>query len=79
MTEVTGVLDFGCSCCECSVNVKLTCMGKGLTASSRTVATVNVPCPHCNQMNQLLFEPNGTVRAVRRYQAVRTAYPLSLN
>ena len=32
-------------------------------AIGRRVAAVNVPCPTCGQINQLCFEPNGTVRS----------------
>ena len=33
------------------------------------MAAVNVPCPTCGQINQLFFEPTGTVRAVEPYPA----------
>jgi hypothetical protein len=50
------------------VGVTLKCEGKGLIAEERPVATVNVPCPTCGMVNQLLFETSGTVRSVRPYK-----------
>ena len=53
--------------CLCSepVSVTVKCAGKGLAAKARrTVAAVNVPCPTCGSINQLYFEPSGTVHAV---------------
>ena len=42
------------------------CEGKGLSGGAATaVAAVNVPCPTCNKVNQLYFEPGGTLRCVR--------------
>ena len=41
----------------------LKCTGDGLATGGQDVATVNVPCPTCGQVNQLVFEPNGTVRS----------------
>jgi hypothetical protein len=64
MMELKVILDFACCICNQPVNVTLKCEGKGLTARSRTVAAVNIPCPHCDCTNRLHFEPNGTVRDV---------------
>jgi hypothetical protein len=69
MIELKVVLDFTCFFCHHSVGVTLKCAGKGLTMETRTVAAVNVPCPTCGLVNQLLFEPNGTVRGVAPYKA----------
>lgn len=79
MMELKVVLDFACCHCEHSVSVTVKCEGKGLTASSRAVAAVTVPCPTCNGVNQLYFEPNGTVRAVAPYKAPRHCPEPSLN
>ena len=38
---------------------------QGIDEGSRQSAAVNVPCPTCGQVNQLFFEPCGTVRSVR--------------
>jgi hypothetical protein len=64
MMELKVNLDFACCSCKLPVGVTVKCEGKDLWAGSRTVAAVNVPCPHCSKLNQLYFEPNGTVRAV---------------
>jgi hypothetical protein len=64
MVELQLILDFACCHCEQSVSVTVKCAGKGLTANTRAVATVQVPCPTCGQTSQLYFEPSGTVRDV---------------
>ena len=64
MLEVKVNLDFACCSCGQTVYVTLKCEGIGLLAGLRTVAAVKVPCPTCQSVNQLYFEPCGTVRAV---------------
>jgi phage FluMu protein Com len=71
MVELKLVLDFACSNCELPVSVTVKCAGKGLTAGGRTVAAVSVPCPHCCTVNEIYFEPSGTVRDVHPYRAPR--------
>ena len=63
-TEVRVTIDFACCSCEQSIGVTLKCQGKGLHSGSRAVVSVNVPCPTCNCINQVFFEPNGTLRSV---------------
>lgn len=80
MMEVNVVLDYQCCACDQPVSVTLTCAGKNLSASPNVVAAVNVPCPTCGRVHQLLFEPTGNiVRAVRPYHPSRTEYRPSLN
>ena len=64
MMELQVILDFACCACQEPVSVTVKCAGKGLANAGRCVATVPVPCPTCHAVNQLYFEPNGTVRAV---------------
>jgi phage FluMu protein Com len=64
MVELQLILDFACCHCDEPVSVTVKCAGKGLTAHTRAVATVQVKCPTCGQNNQLYFEPSGTVRDV---------------
>jgi hypothetical protein len=65
MMELEVILDFACCTCDQPVSVTVRCAGKGLAAGARTVvAAVDVPCPGCGGVNQLYFEPTGTVRAV---------------
>ncbi len=68
MVAVQVVLDFACSYCDHNVGVTLKCEGKGLLEEERPVASVNVPCPTCGLVNQILFEPSGTVRGVAPYK-----------
>src|SRR5262245_17653621 len=71
MMSLNVTMDFTCCGCGHSVSVTVTCKGKGLHAAAGTVAAVNVPCPTCGQVNQLHFEPNGTVHAVAPYAGPR--------
>jgi hypothetical protein len=80
MMELHVTLDFACCDCEEPVNVTVHCTGKGLgSEAGHTVAAVNVPCPTCGQVNQLFFEPNGTVRSVRPYVGRRPLPEPSVN
>jgi hypothetical protein len=68
MEMVVLTLDFACCACGEAVRVTVQCKGKGLgSTAADTVAAVNVPCPSCQQINQLCFEPGGRVRSVRPY------------
>ena len=71
MVELKLVLDFACCTCEGPVSVTVKCAGKGLAAGGRTVAAVSVPCPHCYSVNEIYFEPSGTVRDVHPCRAPR--------
>jgi len=84
--EKTLKLDFACCGCEEPINVTLQCSGKpagilppaaGETGSA--VMQVQIPCPTCGLVNQLLFEPSGTVRTVQPYRCLRPLPEPSLN
>jgi hypothetical protein len=79
MIEVQVNLDFACCSCGCDVNVTLKCAGKGLTGGAHQVASVKIPCPTCSCINQLYFEPSGTLHAVRRCEPARSIPEPSLN
>ena len=79
MTALQVVLDFDCCFCKHSVGVTLKCEGKGLLEEEKPVASVNVPCPTCGLVNQLLFEPSGMVRRVAPYKTPRHLLEPSLN
>ena len=79
MMELQVVLDFACCYCHHSVGVTLKCEGKGLIAEERPVASVNVPCPTCGMVNQLMFETSGMVHSVRPYKTPRHRLEPSLN
>jgi phage FluMu protein Com len=79
MTELQVILDFACCRCGHAVGVTLKCAGKGLSAASRTVAAVRVPCPTCHAVNQLYFEPSGTVRDVVPAEATERRLEPSIN
>jgi len=50
MMELRVTLDFSCCICGQNVTVTLQCAGAALAA--QPVASVNVPCPGCGQVNQ---------------------------
>jgi hypothetical protein len=67
--ELQLTLSFACCCCENAITATLVCKGGGLgETTEEMVAAVNVPCPHCTQVCQVLFDPHkGIVREVRAY------------
>jgi phage FluMu protein Com len=79
MMELKVILDFACCGCQELVSVTVKCAGKGLAHAGRSVATVPVPCPTCHTVNQLYFEPNGTVRAVTPVTGPRSLPEPSMN
>jgi hypothetical protein len=80
MTELQVTLNFACCACDEPVSVTILCQGKGsLTQSFEGVATVNVPCPSCGNVNQVYFEPNGTLRQVRLLRHCLTMLVPSVN
>ncbi|MFO0878294.1 MAG: hypothetical protein U0840_13185 [Gemmataceae bacterium] len=80
MMELNVTLDFACTLCQHAVIVTVQCSGKDLGLSGgQNLAAVNIPCPTCGQLNQLFFEPNGTVRSVRPYACIRVVPEPSVN
>ncbi len=68
MMELKLTLDFACCFCDEPVSVTVQCKGMGLGGEGgQALAAVNIPCPGCGQINQLFFDPCGTVRSVRPY------------
>jgi phage FluMu protein Com len=65
MTELTVKLDFTCVACHNPVGVTVRCAGRVLGLTANVVARVVVPCPSCEQLNKLTFDPDGTVHAVQ--------------
>lgn len=79
MVELELILDFACCICNDPVSVTVRCEGSHAALKGRTVAAVNIPCPHCGSISKLCFEPNGTVRAVLPGTAPRPLPVPSLN
>jgi len=79
MSELLLDLDFACCTCGATVGVKLKCHGKGLKGGAHAVVAVNVPCPTCNFVNQVCFEPCGTLRSVSPCRAAGGLPEPSLN
>jgi hypothetical protein len=67
--ELTLTLTFACCCCHNAISATLHCKGGGLTEpAEECVAAVNVVCPGCERVCQLLFDPlQKSVRDVRLY------------
>ena len=79
MMELEVDLDFACCTCGQSMGVTVKCAGKGLQEGKRTVAAVKVPCPSCQSVNQLFFEPSGRIHAVAPYLGARPLPEPSVN
>jgi hypothetical protein len=61
------------------VAVTVECSGKGLESAERLVASVSIPCPACQRINQLYFDPTGTVHAVEPYRPPQRVPEPSVN
>ncbi len=80
MNEVRLILDFACGHCQQPVSVTVHCSGRlNSVDASRLVAQVNIPCPDCQGISQLFFDPTGTVHGVEPVHPQRTALVPSLN
>jgi len=80
MMELNVTLAFACCGCEEPVTVKVQCSGKGpWHEADGALASVNVPCPTCGQVNLLMFEPSGRVRSVHPYRCFRVLPEPSVN
>lgn len=80
MTKQTSTLEFACCSCPEEVRVTVRCSGgrEGADGACR-LARVNVACPTCGEVNQLLFEPGGSVRSVRPFSPFGAYHEPSLN
>ena len=79
MREVRLTLEFACCHCGQPVSVTVQCSGQGLDGAERLVAAVPIPCPGCKRINQLYFDPDGTVHAVEPYRPPQRMPEPSLN
>jgi len=80
MMELNVTLAFACRSCEEGVTVTVQCQGEALTQGGRErLAAVNVPCPHCGQINHLVFDPCGRVHNVRSCPSIRSFAEPSIN
>jgi hypothetical protein len=79
LTVIRVSLDFACGICNRDFGVTVDCSGKGLSSRSRTVLAFHVPCPHCNGINRVSFEPCGVVRDVVPVKGRSPRYEPSLN
>jgi hypothetical protein len=78
MMALKVVVDFICCHCGQSLNVTLHCEGKGLSSDDAVVAVL-VPCPDCQEVNQVYFEPHGGVRRVCPHSRFHMRFLPSLN
>jgi hypothetical protein len=66
--ELKLKLTFACCACSGSMTTLLACRGDGLSEpdGEEVIAAVNVECPACGQLCQVVFAPHrGVVREVR--------------
>jgi hypothetical protein len=79
MTERHVTLDFHCCDCEEPVGVTVLCRDKGSEWPPDGVVALNVACPACGEVNQVFFEPDGTLRRVRPLRRRLTVPAPSVN
>jgi hypothetical protein len=79
--ELKLTLTFACCRCHNMITALLACKGSGLDEpNEETIAAVNVSCPGCEGVCQLLFDPHkGTVHDVRPYLANQMIPEPSIN
>jgi hypothetical protein len=75
MTELTVKLDFTCPACHHPVGVTVRCAGGVLGLTNKVLASVVVPCPTCERVTKLTFEPDGTLHAVMPHEPARLPEP----
>jgi hypothetical protein len=69
MTELQVTVSFACCGCEEPISVTVVCQGKASDEQPFAgKVSVNVPCPTCSEINQLLFEPGGVLHSVRLFR-----------
>ena len=69
MTELKVSLDFACHACCRPVRLTVRCQGSMLALTKKVLANVTVPCPNCNALIDLTFDPDGTVHRVAPHAA----------
>ena len=80
MKEMRVILGFACCHCDTPVSVTVECSGKHIGREAmRLVACVSIPCPDCQNVNQLYFDPSGRVHAVEPFRPARPLFEPSLN
>ncbi len=77
MLELELVLDFMCCSCGDQTSVTVKCAGNSLGAGKKPVATIKVPCPSCQGINQVIFAPDeGTLLHVLAADKPRYVLPV---
>jgi hypothetical protein len=57
MLDLEVILEFACCNCADPVGVTVRCTGKAPAPGSGTAVPVTVPCPGCQGINKVLFNP----------------------
>jgi hypothetical protein len=63
MTELLVCLEFACHACHQPVVLTVKCEGAVLALTTKVLAAVTIPCPHCGEKIDLTFDPDGAVYA----------------
>lgn len=80
MMDVRLTLDFACCHCESPVSATVQCRGKWpWNDPSRPRMGVVIPCPDCQRVCRVAFDPGGTVHAVEPYREPRHSLAPSYN
>jgi hypothetical protein len=75
MLELEVVLEFRCCACGDTMGVTVKCAGKSLGVGKNPVASVKVPCPNCQAINQVIFAPEDG-NLIHVFQADKPRYML---
>lgn len=75
MLELQLAFDFQCCACGKDIGVTLKCAGNALATTRHGRATVKVPCPSCQEINQLCFALDGTLYDVQSEESGRREVP----
>jgi hypothetical protein len=64
MLEIDVSLEFSCEACLNGIQAKLNCSGRSVADGPHAVAAVDLPCPHCRAVNEVVFELSGMILQV---------------
>ena len=78
--EIDLSLTFACCGCQLAITTDLKCRGVGgADPAAGGLASVNIPCPGCPAVNQVVFETTGRVRDVRPFAPAQAIPEPSVN
>jgi hypothetical protein len=77
MLDLEVILEFMCCSCGDCTGVTVKCVCKSPGTGKNAVASVKIPCPNCQSINQVLFSPDdGTLLDVLAADKPRYIIPV---